>query len=154
MAQAQLKSSIPQARQYEQSTDNEAQANKLAAQSFEYAKNVAGMYRKEDKELWDLMVNVPRLSGPWPYICFILNIILPGTGTMISSCVGYQGAWSKTQLTIGFVQMLTAVYIVGWIFSVWWGWLILQKGIKDKAEVQQFLNRTNARSEGAPPASV
>lgn len=56
--------------------------------------------------------------------------------------------WSKTQLTIGIVQMLTAVYLLGWIWSIYWGWLILQKGMQDKQEVQEFLNRTNARSDG------
>ena len=106
------------------------------------------MYRQEDAELWDLVSGLPRLSGVWPYICFILNIILPGTGTMICSCVGYPEKWSKTQLTIGIIQMLTAVYLVGWIMSIYWGWLILQMGIKDRQEVQQFLNRTNARSDG------
>ena len=54
---------------------------------------------------------------------------------MLCSCIGYQGAWSKTQLTIGITQMLTAVYIVGWLFSIYWGWIILKKGIEDKAEV-------------------
>ena len=29
------------------------------------------------------------------------DLILPGTGTMICSCVGYPEKWSKTQLTIG-----------------------------------------------------
>ena len=97
------------------------------------------MYRQEDAELWDLVSSLPRLGGVWPYVCFILNIILPGTGTMICSCVGYPEKWSKTQLIIGLVQMLTAVYIVGWIMSIYWGWLILQMGIKDRQEVQQFL---------------
>ena len=116
-------------------------------QGFEYAKSNMVKYRREDAELWDLMTAVPRLGSVWPYVCFVLNIILPGTGTMLMSCLGYPGAWSKTQLTIGVVQMLTAPYIIGWIFSIYWGWLILKKGIQDKAEVQQFLNRTNARSD-------
>ena len=104
-------------------------------------------YRQEDAELWDLMTAVPRLGGPWPYICLVLNIILPGTGTMLMSCIGYPGAWSKTQLTIGVVQMLTAPYIIGWLFSIWWGYLIVKKGIENKAEVQQFLSKTGARSD-------
>ena len=53
-------------------------------------------FRKEDAELWDLLTAVPRLASIWPYVCFILNIILPGTGTMICSCLGFSGAWSKT----------------------------------------------------------
>ena len=91
---------------------------------------------------------MPRLSGVWPYICFVLNIILPGTGTMLSSCLSQDLYWSKTQLILGVTQMLTAVYLLGWIWSIYWGWLILQKGMQDKQEVQEFLNRTNARSDG------
>ena len=47
--------------------------------------------------------------------------------------------------------MLTAVYIIGWVMSIYWGWLILQMGIKDRNEVQQFLKQTNARSDGQGP---
>ena len=108
------------------------------------------MYRQEDAELWDLITSIPRLPGVWPYVCFVLNILIPGIGTMICSCVGFPEKYSKTQLTIGIVQMLTAVYLIGWIWSIWWGWLMLKRGIEDKEQVQQFLNKTNARSEGAP----
>ena len=104
-------------------------------------------YRQEDAELWSLIVDVPRLTGVFPYVCCILNVILPGTGTMISSCAGYQQSWSKTQLTVGILQMLTAVYLIGWFWSIWWGVLLLKKGIEDRQEVQQFLNKTNARSD-------
>lgn len=69
---------------------------------------------------------------------------------MIMSCVGYPEKYSKTQLTIGIIQMLTAVYIIGWIFSIYWGWLMLQKGFEDKEMVNAFLSKTQARSEGAP----
>ena len=67
---------------------------------------------------------------------------------MISSCVSAERAWSKTQMMVGLVQMLTAIYLIGWIFSIYWGYLILMKGLEDKQEVQSFLSRTNARSEG------
>ena len=150
-AQANLPN-MPAGQQYGQAEGNEEAANRLAKQGVDYAKQTMVKYRKEDAELWDLLTSLPRLNGPWPYICFVLNILLPGTGTMICSCLGYPGAWSKTQLTIGVCQMLTAVYIVGWIFSIYWGWLILQQGIKDKAEVQQFLNKTNFRSDQQLPA--
>ena len=126
----------------------------MAMSGYDYAKTNMVKYRKEDAELWDLMTSIPRLSGIWPYVCFVLNIILPGTGTMLMSCLGYPGAWSKTQLGLGMVQMLTSVYIVGWIFSIYWGWLILKRGIEDKAEVQHFLNKTGARSDQALPDAV
>ena len=82
--------------QYNDSGDNQAAANDLAHQGIEYGKRSITMYRPEDKELWDLIYDVPRLLGVWPYICCILNVMLPGTGTMISSCVGYTTSWSKT----------------------------------------------------------
>ena len=120
---------LPQAEQYSQSTSNENKAADIAKSSFEYAKGAAVKYRAEDAELWDLCTAIPRLPGIWPYVCFIFNILLPGVGTMICACVGFPEKYSKTQLTIGTVQFLTAVYLVGWIFSIYWGWLMLQKGI-------------------------
>ena len=65
-------------------------------QGIDYAKQNIAKYRKEDAELWELVTAVPRLGGVWPYVCFALNIFIPGTGTMLSSCLGYTGAWSKT----------------------------------------------------------
>ena len=145
-----MAANAPKAERYEANpgNNNEEAAGQLARQGFEYAKNNMAKYRAEDAELWELVTTVPRMGGVWPYVCFILNIVLPGTGTMICSCVGYPEKWSKTQLTIGVIQMLTAVYLVGWGFSIWWGWLMLKRGLEDKQEVQQFLNRTNAKSEG------
>ena len=97
---------VSQPQQYNDNTgggDNQAAAGELAKQGVDYAKKSITMYRQEDAELWDLVSALPRLSGVWPYICFFLNIILPGTGTMICSCVGYPEKWSKTQLVVGVV---------------------------------------------------
>lgn len=44
--------------------------------------------------------------------------------------------------------MLTALYIIGWIWSIWWGYLLLRKGLADKEEVNSFLKKTAPRSEG------
>ena len=111
-----------------QAQNNEDAAGDLARQGFEYAKANMAKYRQEDVDLWELIVKVPCMSGVWPYVCFILNLVLPGTGTMICSCVGYPEKWSKTQLTIGLIQMLTAVYLIGWICSIYWGYLMITKG--------------------------
>ena len=96
---------LPQAQQYdgEQVNNNEEAFNKMVNSGFNYAKDRAAMYRKEDAELWELLTSVPRLTGVSPYICLFLNIFLPGTGTMLCSCLGYQQAWSKTQLSIGII---------------------------------------------------
>ena len=139
---------MPQGEQYEASGDNQAAANEMALKGIEYGKKTITMYRPQDAELWEIVSDVPRLTGVWPYVVCILCIVLPGSGTMISSCVGYTTSWSKTQLFVGILQMLTAVYIIGWLWSIWWGIKLLKKGLEDKQEVQQFLNKTNAKSEG------
>ena len=83
------------------------------------------MYRPEDKELWDIVYDLPRLPGVWPYVVFILSIVLPGSGTILAACIGTPSNWSKTQLFIGSLQMMTAFYLIGWIWSIWWGWKML-----------------------------
>ena len=44
---------------------------------------------------------------------------------MLAACAGYHKYWSKTQLFVGLLQMLTAYVLVGWIWSWWWGWKFL-----------------------------
>ena len=38
--------------------------------------------------------------------------------------------------------MLTAIYIIGWLWSIWWAYLLLVKAMQDKQEVNEFLNKT------------
>ena len=120
--------------------DNQAAATELARQAGEYAKRSVTVLNPSDVELWNIVSDVPRLQGVWPYVCAILNVVLPGVGTMIAACVGYSLSWSKTQLMAGLLQMLTAVYIVGWAWSIYWSWLFLAKALRDKQEVNRYLN--------------
>ena len=62
----------------------------------EYGKRTALVVNDADKELWGIVSDVPRLTGPWPYVCAILNVLLPGFGTMLASCVADTASWSKT----------------------------------------------------------
>ena len=34
---------------------------------------------------------------------------------------------NKTQVIIGMFQLMTAVFLVGWIVSIYWGYLIVEK---------------------------
>ena len=78
-----------------------------------------------DRELWGIVSAVPILAGPWPYICAILNVVLPGAGSMLATCMEGGASWSKTQIFVGLLQMLTAIYLVGWIWSAYWAWLFV-----------------------------
>ena len=103
----------------------------MALDSIEYGRKTVTMYRPQDKELWDIVSDIPRLSGPWPYVVMALSIFLPGSGTIISACIGYPISWSKVQLFVGALQMMTAVLLIGWIWSIWWGWKILHRSLKE-----------------------
>ncbi len=35
-------------------------------------------YDARDAEVWRLITDVPFISTPWQYVCFILNVIIPG----------------------------------------------------------------------------
>ena len=77
-------------------SDNQEVASQLAKQGFEYGKQTMSIVSEADTELWEIVCDVPRLGGAYPYIVFILNIILPGIGTMLTACFGYSQQWSKT----------------------------------------------------------
>ena len=65
----------------------------------------------KDKQAWQIITDVPKMKTPWQYICFILNVIIPGKtyllsnfaliglGTMIVSC--FCEKWNKTLFMVG-----------------------------------------------------
>ena len=53
-----------------------------------YAVNAMLTVPQADIRAWELVTDVPELQNVWAYVCLILNIILPGTGTMLCSCLG------------------------------------------------------------------
>ena len=56
----------------------------------------------QDMRVWELVTAVPVIGNVWSYICFGLNVLLPGTGTMLCSCLGDKNV-NKTQLIIGLI---------------------------------------------------
>ena len=64
------------------------------------------------------------MKSPMGVILFIVNIILPGIGTIINSFMGSK--FNSTNCIVGLVQLLTCIIIIGWIWSIWWGIVMLQ----------------------------
>ena len=62
---------------------------------------------------------VVKLEPTLALVCLILNIIWPGFGTMISACAGEK--FQCNTLCHGVLQNLTAIVIVGWIWSIMQG---------------------------------
>ena len=109
-----------------------------------------------DLRVWELVTDVPALQNIWAYVCFILNVLLPGTGTMLCACLGDKNL-NKTQLGTGIVQLLTSVYLIGWLASIYWGYLIVVKSKGDHNEIKQLMSSATGNSGAAQshqPGSV
>ena len=48
--------------------------------------------------------------------------------------------------------MLTAIYLLGWIISIYWGILILRKSKGDHNEIKNLLNSAQGNSSDMSPA--
>ncbi|UJR15512.1 hypothetical protein I4U23_002453 [Adineta vaga] len=78
---------------------------------------------------------VPQMPRVLAIICFVLNLILPGTGTLISAfavfCCGKQDYEKNIvaclyNILAAILQGATIFILVGWIWSVRWGILFVQ----------------------------
>ena len=52
---------------------------------------------------------------------------------------------------VGVFQLFLAYILIGWIFSIYWGYLIVQKSLQDKHELQNFLDKANLKSDEQQP---
>jgi hypothetical protein len=99
---------------------------------------------------------IPCLPLSAAIICFIFNMLIPGTGTLLSGililCVGETRLDSKGEnqrlptllvnFTIGICQMLTIVLLlVGWFWSIAWGFYMIIISLEKKRELDALLER-------------
>lgn len=68
-------------------------------------------------------MQVPTLEKDWGTGMLVVNILLPGVGTLVAGIKSER----NTTMVIGVLQFLLAFVIVGWIWSIYWGWLIYKK---------------------------
>jgi hypothetical protein len=69
--------------------------------------------------------DIPSLSKGTAIFILVLNIVAPPFGTLLLSCLG--GEFKPTQVVIAILQLLTLGIIIGWIWSIWWGILTVEK---------------------------
>ena len=83
-----------------------------------------------DNQVWDYVSDVPKVSMVVAYVVAFINLILPGFGTLIAAFAATsQTAVSKTQLAIGGLQFFTSFVLIGWAWSIYWGYLIVKKAM-------------------------
>ena len=76
------------------------------------------------------------LRAPWHIVCLVLNIVLPGWGTMISASacthavkeIDGKGSCSCGTFVDGFFQFLLGPLIFGWVWSIFFGIALYKKG--------------------------
>ncbi|XP_072536344.1 protein stum homolog isoform X1 [Salminus brasiliensis] len=79
-----------------------------------------------------LRAAIPYMPFPVAVICLFLNTFVPGLGTFISAFTVLCGARTDLpdrhvccvfwlNIAAAFIQILTAVVMVGWIMSIFWG---------------------------------
>ena len=83
----------------------------------------------------DICKTVPRMENKCcGVILFILNILISGSGTIIgaimNNCIGLQ-------IIIGIFQFLLFPIIIGWIWSIIWGFQIFEKSGNESATIYQ-----------------
>ncbi|XP_056872537.1 protein stum homolog isoform X1 [Takifugu flavidus] len=80
-----------------------------------------------------LRAAIPTMPFPLAVICLFLNTFIPGLGTLLSAFTVLCGARSELlpergvccvfwlNVAAAVIQILTAVIMVGWIMSIFWG---------------------------------
>ncbi|XP_053503903.1 protein stum homolog isoform X1 [Ictalurus furcatus] len=79
-----------------------------------------------------LRAAIPYMPFPVAVICLFLNTFVPGLGTLISAFTVLCGARTDLpdkhvccvfwlNIAAAFIQIITAVVMVGWIMSIFWG---------------------------------
>ena len=59
-------------------------------------------YDDRDHQVWMLITDVPKLKSPWQYICFVLNVIIPGDLFKLSK--GFRFWNDDSELFLGEVE--------------------------------------------------
>ena len=78
---------------------------------------------------------MPALSKNMALYFFIVNIFFPGCGTFWSSCCDTKGCnWTAFLLSLG--QGFTASFLVGWIWSIYWGFKMYIHNIHNDPKLQ------------------
>jgi hypothetical protein len=81
---------------------------------------------------------IQRVKKPYNLVFFIMNIVLAGSGTIASAYfnevqlqgepITYERKFSLVTLLIGLLQLTTSWIFIGWVWSIYWGYLIYQRG--------------------------
>ena len=70
---------------------------------------------------------VVKVEQPWHIILFILNVVVSGSGTIISALMDPKG-FNVVAMIFGCIQLICWGLILPWIWSIIHGYYIFEKG--------------------------
>jgi hypothetical protein len=74
------------------------------------------------------IADIPSLPFGLALLLLIINVIVPSLGTFLLAFIGDK--FRISQLIVGILQILFVIIIFGWVWSIWWGILILKKSYR------------------------
>lgn len=100
---------------------------------------------------------VQRVDRPLHAWLFLLNVLLAGFGTMVSAFVNVQyepspgdpnvfikrSRPSRTTFVVALCQMALSFIVIGWVWSVYWGFLIFAKSLEQSPHEQAPASQEN-----------
>ena len=54
----------------------------------------------------------------------VLNVLIPGTGTILSSFMDSEASFNLIALICGVLQLAMAILVIGWLWSIFHGYAI------------------------------
>ena len=69
--------------------------------------------------------SIVKCEKPWGMIVLLCNICCPGWGTIIAGFLNKDAMVNN--LIVGLIQYFTCFIIIGWIWSIYTGYLIFNK---------------------------
>jgi hypothetical protein len=55
--------------------------------------------------------------------------------------------WSKSLFLVGLFQFFLTYILIGWVFSIYWGYLIVVKSVTVDKDLKTFLDQNKLRSD-------
>ena len=73
--------------------------------------------------------SIVKLEGQFGLIVFVLNCVLPGWGTVVSGILSKEVRCNN--FILGFLQMMLSIILVGWLWSIYTGYMIWYKSSRE-----------------------
>ena len=70
---------------------------------------------------------MPSMDGNMALLIFLINIVAPGVGTFFCAFLGGGGNFDMNLLIVSILQMITAPFLIGWLWSIRDGWVVYSK---------------------------